>query len=171
MSLAMAELFRRIGAGVYVVGVAAGERRNAFTAAWVMPVSFRPLLLALSINPGHSSYTLLKEGAGFSVNVLRRDQLDLAAWFGKPGQADRLAAVAWRPGRTGAPLLEDVLARFECERGADYAAGDHVLVLGRVVDGILLQPQAEPLTYRDTGDLDGASAIFPDDFGWPPARA
>ena len=39
-----------------------GEARNAFTAAWVMQVSFDPLLLALSINPHHSSYRLLKEG-------------------------------------------------------------------------------------------------------------
>lgn len=164
MSLAMAELFQRISTGVHVVGVAAGERSNAFTAAWVMPVSFRPLLLALSINPGHSSYSLLKEGRAFSVNVLRRDQLDLAAWFGKPGQAGKLAAVAWRSGPTGAPLLEDVLARFECEQVAEYPAGDHALILGRVVDGLLLQAEAEPLAYRDTGDLDGASAIFPDDF-------
>ena len=45
-----------------MVGVAHGEVRNAFTAAWVMQVSFDPLLLALSINPHHSSYGLLKEG-------------------------------------------------------------------------------------------------------------
>jgi hypothetical protein len=37
-------------------------------------------------------------------------------------------------------------------------------VLGRVIDGSLLKPDAEPLTYRETGDMDGASAIFPDRF-------
>ncbi len=164
MSHAMAELFRRITLGVYVVGVAARERHNAFTAAWVQPVSFQPLLLALSINPRHSSYQLLKEGGGFSVNVLRRDQIELAAHFGGPSQTDKLAAVAWHAGKTGAPLLEDVLARFECEMVAEYLAGDHVLIVGRVLDGILLQPEAEPLIYRDTGDMDGASMIFPDNF-------
>ena len=51
--------------------------RNAFTAAWVMQVSYNPLLLALSINPSHSSYLLLKDGQSFSVNVLKKDQLNL----------------------------------------------------------------------------------------------
>ena len=43
------ELFRRLSTGVYVVGVAAGERRNAFTAAWLTQVSFDPLLVAGTI--------------------------------------------------------------------------------------------------------------------------
>ena len=73
MSLEIAELFRRLTHGVYVIGVASGERRNAFTAAWVMQVSFKPLMVAVSVNPGHSSYGLLKESGSFSVNVLARD--------------------------------------------------------------------------------------------------
>jgi flavin reductase (DIM6/NTAB) family NADH-FMN oxidoreductase RutF len=61
MSRSIAALFQRLTQGVYVVGVAHGAVRNAFTAAWVMQVSFDPLLLTLSINPHHSSYRLLKE--------------------------------------------------------------------------------------------------------------
>jgi flavin reductase (DIM6/NTAB) family NADH-FMN oxidoreductase RutF len=83
MSGSLAALFKRLTQGVYVVGVAHEEERNAFTAAWVMQVSFDPLLLALSINPRHSSYRLLKEGAAFSVNVLKKDQLHLAEHFGQ----------------------------------------------------------------------------------------
>lgn len=164
MSLAMAELFRRITAGVYVIGVADRESRNAFTAAWVMPVSFQPLLLALSINPNHSSYRMLKDGGGFSVNVLRRDQINLAVHFGGPNRGDKLDAVEWHPGKTGLPLLENVVAHFECELVGEHSAGDHILILGKVLDGCLLQPDTEPLNYRDTGDMDGASKIFPDSF-------
>jgi flavin reductase (DIM6/NTAB) family NADH-FMN oxidoreductase RutF len=58
MSGCIAALFKRLTQGVYVVGLAHGEKRNAFTAAWIMQVSFDPLLLALSINPQHSSYQL-----------------------------------------------------------------------------------------------------------------
>src|SRR5262249_23618193 len=75
MSGSIAALFQRLTQGVYVVGVAHGRVRNAFTAAWVMQVSYDPLLLALSINPNHSSYSLLKEGRSFSVNVLKMGQL------------------------------------------------------------------------------------------------
>lgn len=164
MGQAIANLFERLSVGVYVVGVAAGERRRAFAAAWVMPVSFDPPLLALSVNPGHASCALLREGGGFSVNVLRRDQADLAAWFGAPRQADKLAKVAWHPGQSGAPLLDDALAHFECRAVSETPAGDHVLVVGRVVRGELMQPGAEPLLYRDMGGVDGAADLYPDEF-------
>jgi hypothetical protein len=72
MSGSIAALFQRLTQGVYVVGVAHGEKRNAFTAAWVMQVSYDPLLLALSINSNHSAYWLRKEGRSFSVNVLKK---------------------------------------------------------------------------------------------------
>jgi len=101
MSGSVAALFQRLTQGVYVVGVAHGEVRNAFTAAWVMQVSFDPLLMALSISPHHSSYRLLKEGRAFSVNVLKKGQLDLAEHYGQPaaptnwlGQSGRRTARA-----------------------------------------------------------------------------
>jgi hypothetical protein len=34
-------------------------------------------------------------------------------------------------------------------------------VLGRVVDGKMLDPAGAPLTYADTGDMDGSSALYP----------
>src|SRR6185436_17437844 len=104
MSGCIAALFKRLTQGVYVVGVAHGEKQNAFTAAWIMQVSFDPLLLSLSINPEHASYPLLQGGRGFVVNVLKRDQSDLARWFGTQSarQREKLGNVRWRPGRTGA---------------------------------------------------------------------
>jgi len=164
MSQKIAELFKRITTGVYVIGVAANKRNNAFTAAWVMPVSFQPLLLALSINPRHASYQLLKAGGFFSINVLRQDQMGLAAHFGQAADTDKLASVIWRPGASGAPLLNDVIAHYECKVVAESVTGDHIVVIGQVVDGILLQTDAVPLKYTDTGEMDGASQLFPDDF-------
>jgi flavin reductase (DIM6/NTAB) family NADH-FMN oxidoreductase RutF len=165
MSGSMAGLFQRLTQGVYVVGVAHGEVRNAFTAAWVMQVSFDPLLLALSINPHHSSYGLLKEGRAFSVNVLKKGQVELAAHYGRPAGPDKLALMEWTTGRIGVPLLLESLAWFECQVVGEHLAGNHVLVLGKVIDGKVLDSKAEPLTYRETGAMDGASALFPDVFG------
>ena len=162
MSQSIASLFQRLTQGVYVIGVADGETTNAFTAAWVMQVSFDPLLLALSINSHHTSYATLTRGRMFSVNVLGKDQLELASHFGQPAAAQKLAGTAWTVGKTGAPLLSDAVAWFDCTVTGHHPAGDHVLVMGRVVDGKLLDPDAIPLTYRDTGALDGAAELFPD---------
>ena len=162
----IAALFHRLSYGVYVVGVAAGDRRDGFTAAWVMQASFDPLVLALSINSSNASYELLHAGGGFTVNVLKQGQLELARRFGtRSGRnEDKLAGIRWRPGRTGAPILEQALAYFDCELAGRHRAGDHELVLGRVVDGKILDPGAAPLTYADTGDMDQSADLYPTSF-------
>jgi flavin reductase (DIM6/NTAB) family NADH-FMN oxidoreductase RutF len=125
----------------------------------------RPLLLALSINPHHSSYGLLQQGGAFSVNVLTKGQLELAARFGAPAGFGKLASTEWTPGSTGVPLLHQCLAWFECQVISEHPAGDHVLVLGKVIDGRGIDLSAKPLLYRDTGKMDGAAALFPTGFG------
>ncbi|MDQ3136212.1 MAG: flavin reductase family protein [Gemmatimonadota bacterium] len=159
----VADLFRRLTAGVYVVGVADGERTNAFTAAWLTQVSFEPLLLALSVNPGHASYPLLVGGGGFTVSVLSRDQLHLARHFGTRSarETDKLAGIAWRPGRAGAPILSQAVAFLECRIIQRVQAGDHEIVIASPVAGEILLPEAILLTYADTGDLDGSRELYP----------
>jgi flavin reductase (DIM6/NTAB) family NADH-FMN oxidoreductase RutF len=159
-------LFRRLTLGVYVIGVSDGERRDAFTAAWIMQASFNPLLLAISINPDNASYELLHASGWFTVNVLKTGQLDLARHFGtKSGRdQDKLQRIRTRPGRAGSPILEDALAYFECELEGRTRAGDHELVLGRVADGRVLDPKSSPMTYIETGDMDGSSSLYPGEF-------
>lgn len=162
----IAALCHRLSAGVYVIGAAHGGRQDAFTAAWLTQVSFEPLLVALSVNPGHATYPLIRESRAFTVSVLERGQLELARHFGtRSGRdEDKLAGVRWRPGRSGAPLLEDALAHLECEVEAIHRAGDHQLVVARIVGGGLLRTDAEPLRYADTGDMDGSEELYPDAF-------
>ena len=161
MSKSLANLFQRMTVGVYVIGVAHQDMRNAFTAVFLMQVSFDPPLLALSINPRHSSYALLKRSSAFSVNVLKKGQLALAAHFGQPASVKKLDKVNWTPGHTGVPLLNESLAWFECKAESEYPAGDHMLVIGKVIDAKLLDAVADPLLYRDAGDMDGADTLFP----------
>ncbi len=157
-------LFRQLTHGVYVIGVSGGGKDNAFTAAWVMQVSFSPPMIALSINPGHSSYRMLVESRAFSINVLPANRKDLAKHFGLPAETDKLAGVAWRRGETGVPLLNEAMAVFECEYSHECEAGDHRLVIGRVVAGSVLNPDEFPMNYRETGDMDASSGLYPDGF-------
>ena len=159
----IADLFHQLTFGVYVIGVADGDRRDGFTASWVIQTSFEPLLLAVSVNTGNASHPILRAGRSFTVNVLRQGQVDLARGFGtRSGRdTDKLAGVRWHPGRLGAPILDDALAYFECEMGATLPAGDHELVLGRVIDGRIMAPGAVPMTYAETGELDGSRDLYP----------
>jgi flavin reductase (DIM6/NTAB) family NADH-FMN oxidoreductase RutF len=166
MSDAPLELFRRLTNGLYVVGVAHGNRRNAFTAAWITQVSFDPLLLALSINAAHASYPILMAAGVFTVSVLRQGQLELARHFGtQSGRViDKLVGQRWRAALEGAPVLLDAAAYLECRLIGRYAAGDHELVLAQVVGGRVLAPDAKPMTYAETGNLDGSADLYPPTF-------
>jgi flavin reductase (DIM6/NTAB) family NADH-FMN oxidoreductase RutF len=98
-------------------------------------------------------------------NFLNKVKIDLAEHYGRPARADKLAGAEWTPDRLGLPLLREALAWFECQVFSEYPAGDHVLVLGKVINGKLVDSKAEPMAYRETGAMDGASALFPDAFG------
>lgn len=162
----IAALLHRLSLGVYVVGAAHGRRRDAFTAAWLTQVSFDPLLVALSVNPTHATYPLLRDSGAFAVSVLERGQLELARHFGtRSGRdEDKLAGVRWRPARGGAPILEEAMAWLECEVTDIHRAGDHQLAVARVVGGAVTRPDAVPLRYEETGEMDGSSELYPTEF-------
>jgi flavin reductase (DIM6/NTAB) family NADH-FMN oxidoreductase RutF len=159
-------LFRRLTHGLYVIGVAHEARPDGFTAAWVVQASYDPLLIAVSVNPQNASHRLLHAAGSFTVNVLKRGQLDLARRLGtRSGRdVDKLAGVSWHPAASGAPVLDDALAFFDCRLTGSMPAGDHELVLGRVVDGAILDAEAKPMTYGETGDMDGSSVLYPGHF-------
>jgi flavin reductase (DIM6/NTAB) family NADH-FMN oxidoreductase RutF len=161
------ELFRRLSTGVYVVGVAHRGRANAFTAAWVTQVSFDPLLIAISVNPENYSYSLLKQSNVFALNVLGQDQLDLARHFGTQSgkDLDKLAGHRWHPGALGVPVLNDAAAYLECRITGSTPAGDHEIIIAEAVGGGVIDDTAEPMSYAQTGDLDGSSELYPESFG------
>jgi flavin reductase (DIM6/NTAB) family NADH-FMN oxidoreductase RutF len=165
-STTICALFRRLTHGVYVIGVAHGPHREGFTAAWVAQASFDPPFLAVSVNPENASYPLLKASGRFAVSVLKGGQLDLARRFGtRSGRdLDKFDGIPWRPAPGGAPILEEALAWFECRLAGSLPAGDHEIVLGRVVDGALLDQDAEPMTYKETGDMDDSRELYPERF-------
>ena len=163
MTYEVADFMQTISTGVYVIGVSDGHRTNAFTASSVVPVSFKPVIVAVAVGVDHASRPVLHAGRAFTINVLKRDQIEVASHFGTVSgrAANKLADVRWRPGLSGAPILLDSLAYIECELASMVAAGDHELALGRVIDGGVLARDEAPLLYRDTHNLDRARDLYP----------
>jgi flavin reductase (DIM6/NTAB) family NADH-FMN oxidoreductase RutF len=144
---------RKIPHGVYIVGVAHDGKLNAFTATWLTQVSFTPPLVALGIRKDSHSFEMIKQGRVFSVNLLGKDQKSVAEHFVKPATVigEKLKDVRHRAGKTGAPILEEAIAYFECEvREIANERGDHALVIGEVVEAGVRQ-DGPALTLMDTG--------------------
>lgn len=152
-------LSKHITHGVYVIAVADGEEQNAFTAAWVMQVSFVPPMIAFSINPKHYSYTLLQASGDCTVNVLGQGHLAIAAHFGSPGVKEKMTKYRWQAGKTTAPVLSDSLTYFDCKLSHFTDAGSHKIAICEVLGGAELNT-GWPLLYSQTGDMDGSSELY-----------
>jgi flavin reductase (DIM6/NTAB) family NADH-FMN oxidoreductase RutF len=68
-----------------------------------------------------------------AINVLGTHQVELARRFAAP-VPDRFAGVAFRQGRLGVPLLDQVLAQIVIARRDAREIGDHVMFTGEIVD-------------------------------------
>ena len=143
---------RKIPHGVYVVGVKQGDQLNAFTATWLTQVSFTPPLVAIGIKKDAHSFDMIRHDGVFSVNLLGKDQKALAEHFVKPASVvgEKLNGIPHRAGKTGAPILDEAIAYFECEVREILAGGDHAAVIGEVVEAGVRKDE-EALTLKDTG--------------------
>lgn len=124
-------------------GAPIGLTANSFTS-----VSLDPPLVLVCIGENAASYGAFRTATRFAVSVLRADQVDAARLFATRG-ADKFAGAAWRTAVTGAPLLEGAAAWFDCVTHAVTPAGDHAILIGRVVD--FGENDAPPLGYHRGG--------------------
>ncbi|MGW4340587.1 flavin reductase family protein [Rhodococcus koreensis] len=115
--------------GVVAITYESGGRNYGITANSFTSVSLDPPLVLLSLTRASRALHYLLERP-FAVNVLSSDQLDIALHFaGKPRAED----IDWVHDR-GAPRLPRTAATLQCTPWASYDGGDHVLVLGRVLE-------------------------------------
>ncbi len=143
---------RMIPYGLFVVTTRRGDDIAAGTINWLTQVSFQPPLVALGLKADSSTLAHVTEIGQFAVNVLGSGQKDLAFAFFKPTQVEgnRLNGYAFETGATGAPLLVDAPAWFECRLTDVVDRGDHHVVVGEVVEAGVRRESA-PLTLSEAG--------------------
>ena len=141
------EVLAKIPYGVSVVTTGRGGVENGLTISWMSQVSFEPPMLMVAVNKLHYSSDLFRSTKNFCVNLLGQGQLPLAGHFAKQSMAgdDKLAELAQRPADSGAAILTDSVAYFDCEVRSIVEAGDHLLVIGQVEDAAVLT-DAVPLS-------------------------
>lgn len=136
-----ADVLRKVPLVVSVVTVGRGGVENGLTVSWASPVSFDPPQFMIAVDQHHYSVDFLKSTKNFAINVLGSDQARVAGHFARQSMADedKLDAINTREGETGAAILSDAIAYFDCELSAIHETGDHLLIIGTVVDARLLR--------------------------------
>ncbi len=101
---------------------------NSFTS-----VSAEPPLVLVCIDRSCSLLTRFQSSPYYGINVLSSAQQELSVRFAQTADP-RFEGVAWHSGSNGVPLLDHALAHFECRTLQQIDAGDHVILLGEVID-------------------------------------
>jgi len=121
-------------------GTPAGLTVNSFTS-----VSLEPPLLLVCLHKLAASAPALTAAEYFAINVLQTGQQPASIRFSTRAE-DRFGSTPWACGEAGAPILEESLCVFECERYAVYDGGDHDILVGKVVKASF-DAALDPLLY------------------------
>ncbi len=103
------------------------------TASSFNSVSMNPPLILWSIDKTALSLEIFQNAEYFAVNILGRDQVDTSNNFASRGD-DKFANASFSTGLGGSPLLNDYAAQLECKTWASYDGGDHMILVGEVID-------------------------------------
>ncbi len=121
----------------------------AMTASAFLSLSIDPPLVLLSVRAGSRMHGVLTRQPHWAASVLSAGQQPVAARFAVSQRpTDRLlfADLAHHRGPyTGALILDHALAAVECRTEQVVPAGDHTLVIGRVLAAERRNPDAPAL--------------------------
>ncbi len=125
-------------------GEPVGMACNSFST-----VSLEPALVLFCAAKSSTTWPRIQAAGKWAVNILGEDDEEVCRLFAQRG-ADRFAHMTFRPGASGAPLLDRSLAFFDCVTETEYDAGDHVIVVGRVLE-LGYVSEAKPLLFYRGG--------------------
>lgn len=146
------KVLRMINYGMYILSSRADAHLAAATVNWLSQASFTPPLIMVGLKVESDTFATVKKSRHFAVNILGKNQKELAQDFFKPSfvEGTKINGHEYENGKTGGALLKETPASFECKVTDIVERGDHAVVLGEVVE-VTIHREDTPLFMRETG--------------------
>jgi flavin reductase (DIM6/NTAB) family NADH-FMN oxidoreductase RutF len=130
---------------------------NVMTASFLMPISFEPKILAVSISPKRYSFENLKEVPEFTLNVLTKEMKEIAkicgSFSGRNVDKFKKAKLEIEKSKKVLPpIIKNCPISLECKVLEMKEFGDHFLVVGEVLGEWIRKEKFEPLLHK-TGEI------------------
>lgn len=125
----------RYAGHVQIVTTADGGERRGVTVTAACSVSDNPASVLVCVNAGNASNALFTRSGRFALNSLAHHHQPLAEAFagrGKLPVEERFAKAEWLSLATGAPVLADALAAFDCRLIEAQTVATHTILIGEV---------------------------------------
>ena len=149
---ALKQAINRFANSVTVVTTAHGGRRFGFMSTAVAMIAFDQPAFLITVNRTGSSRNPIDRSGFFAINLLREDQRSIADRFagfaGHKGEG-RFEGASWMTLVTGAPVLADALAAFDCRVSEAQGFGSQTLFFGEIADVALASTPGMPLIYNN----------------------
>ncbi len=122
-------------------GAAIGITANSFAS-----VSLDPPLVLWSIDRNSSVFEVMSSTEHFAVHVLHSEQQELSNLFAKSVDY-KFEQTDWQRGIGNIPVLNDYYSRFQCKTQYAYEGGDHLILVGQVLDFHTKNQNLKPLVF------------------------
>ena len=123
----------RFATGVTVVTCCAPDGSpRGITANSFSSVSLEPPLVLWNIAKVSNSLHAYLAAARFAIHILRASQQHYAEHFARTDHS-RYEGIEFEISPDGVPILNDVLARFDCATREIHDAGDHHIIVGEIL--------------------------------------
>ena len=146
----MRDALGRFATGVCVVTTtteaqgALGITANSFSS-----VSLDPPLVLWNLQTNSEIYEPFATPQYFAINILAMEQQAHSSRYAQKGD-HIIDADHYRVGKYGSPVMLDALVTFECELEATHPGGDHLIIVGRVLN-MLSRSGGDPLLFFGGG--------------------
>ena len=144
-----AEALGRVPSGLSVLTARRGERASGMLASWVQQAGFEPISVTVAVKAGRFLLDWIAESGRFALAQLREGDRALLKHFarGFEPEADAFEGLDLLDNPVGGPVPASALSWLDLELVGNFDAGDHRLLLGRVVDGAVLDREAGPAIH------------------------
>jgi flavin reductase (DIM6/NTAB) family NADH-FMN oxidoreductase RutF len=152
-SAAFRHAMRSLSSGVSIIACGEGETRLGCTVTSLASLALDPPTLIVCLARSSSTLGGLREAGAFSISLLAARHQVIAHRFSGHSGVDgsrRFDSAQWVTLSTGAPVLADAIAAFDCLVEEVIERHSHAIVLGAVVS--LKEGVDEPVLVRRRGD-------------------
>jgi flavin reductase (DIM6/NTAB) family NADH-FMN oxidoreductase RutF len=139
---------RRVASTVNVITICVGGERMGITATAMSSLAMDPPSLLVCINRFSAMHGSMEDVSHFCVNVLHRDQEDIARMFADRRQHALRFLSGWTEDCVRPPRLIDAQASIVCRRIDHHRFGTHSIFIG-VVEDAQVREEVNPLVYVD----------------------
>ena len=137
---------RRVASTVNVITICVDGAPMGITATAMSSLALDPPSLLVCINQTASMHSPMEDVSHFCVNVLHRQQEDIAKMFADRQQHALRFISGWDVDCARPPRLLEAQASILCRRTDHHRFGTHSIFIG-VVEGVAVRDDVDPLVY------------------------